>query len=669
MSENKPRSVFELLISYGKGGQKIFMIVVGIVLSGLCFGGNPLPVIKITTSASVSKNEVVAGMMEVYDQSIKSNELSCAIGIKYRGWSSYYWNAKKQYRLETRGQNGSNENVMLLGMPRENDWVLSASYDDKTLIRNAVAYSIGARMGHYAPRFVFCDLYVNGSYEGIYMATEVVKRDRNRVDIKANDSCCEAESYIIEVIPANRIDTSEVTFKSSRTSQILAVKYPGKPDTAQLSDITASFNSVEVFLYSDQNKRDYAGHIANLLDVRSFADYIICQELFRNIDAFFASTFFSKDHGKPLTAGPLWDFNISMGNADYHEGWKTRGVWASLQWWSSGLLSNPFFKKAYIARWRELRRGVLSEASIIGVVDSCKALVSPSVDNNFKRWPVLGVWIKPNYFIGQSHDEEVSFLKYWLLERLHWLDSLYYDSKIEVVNNNLNGSSVAVSSCCDSVREVERIKEADGSITRVRLSGADSFVDSIADLNSPYLYVLWPADSNIAPAVVKLNRGSVPPFRPAFYRLRIENDSLWGLWDDFCDNEEGFIVEYEYGNRREYDTLAPNTTRLYIDLSSGECPATTVYSFNASGLSRAIRTEYPCYLPDYEIKKEDTENYCTDQSSYAIVTATGLVIETGTVGDVFVRKWFQQRINGMKPGVYYITIACKQGAYALKIIH
>ena len=110
------------------------------------------------------------------------NDYDGMITIELRGNSSQ-WNDKRPYRLETVDEDGENNNVSLLGMPDENDWVLYAPWQDKSLIRNVLTYQIANEMGRYAARTRYCELYLNDDYKGIYVLMEKIKRDQNRIDI------------------------------------------------------------------------------------------------------------------------------------------------------------------------------------------------------------------------------------------------------------------------------------------------------------------------------------------------------------------------------------------------------------------------------------------------------------------------------------------------------
>ncbi|MDZ7604017.1 MAG: CotH kinase family protein [Cyclobacteriaceae bacterium] len=92
---------------------------------------------------------------------------------------------QKPYGIETRDQAGMNLSVPLFHMPAENDWILLANYNDKVFMRNSLAFQLFREMGHYAPRTMFCEAIVNGQYQGIYVFTEKIKRDKGRVDIAA----------------------------------------------------------------------------------------------------------------------------------------------------------------------------------------------------------------------------------------------------------------------------------------------------------------------------------------------------------------------------------------------------------------------------------------------------------------------------------------------------
>ena len=106
------------------------------------------------------------------------------IGIELRGSSSQALD-KKPYGFTTLLQDGdSNNNVSLLGMPSENDWVLNSLAYDPSMVRDYLSYTLASNMGNYAPRVQYIEVIVNGDYKGVYFLTEKVKRDSDRVNLK-----------------------------------------------------------------------------------------------------------------------------------------------------------------------------------------------------------------------------------------------------------------------------------------------------------------------------------------------------------------------------------------------------------------------------------------------------------------------------------------------------
>lgn len=136
-----------------------------------------LPLIFIDTQTDIVDEPKVTGKMQVINTEdglntpIQESEYDGAIGIEIRGQTSQGF-PKKQYSLETRDAEGDNNNVSLLGMPEENDWILYAPYSDKSLMRNVLAYDLARVMGRYASRVEFAEVVLNGSYQGVYVLLE-----------------------------------------------------------------------------------------------------------------------------------------------------------------------------------------------------------------------------------------------------------------------------------------------------------------------------------------------------------------------------------------------------------------------------------------------------------------------------------------------------------------
>jgi len=174
----------------------------GTVISfSITFGNNPatytpftdsnLPIVVINTNNQSIPNEpqIMADMGIIYNgvgirnnMTDPFNHYNGKIGIEIRGNYSASL-PQKPYRFETWDINGNAINVPLLGMPSENDWALLATYNDKSFVRNTLANHLFDTMGHYATRSEFVEVVLNGEYQGIYMLSETIKRDNDRVDV------------------------------------------------------------------------------------------------------------------------------------------------------------------------------------------------------------------------------------------------------------------------------------------------------------------------------------------------------------------------------------------------------------------------------------------------------------------------------------------------------
>ena len=365
------------------------------------------------------------------------NDYNGRITIEKRGNSSQE-QEKPPYRFETIDDNGENNNVKLLGLPEENDWILYAPWSDKSLMRNVLIYSLSNDMGRYAPRSEFVELYLNNEYRGVYVLMEKIKRDKNRVAISSLDPNSNfgdnlTGGYILKFDWAETGDNNGGFF-SLIDGMRYNYHYP-KPDeisSEQESYIQSYINSYENIMNS--NKYNSEQGYSKFIDIGSFVDFIILQEISRNVDAYGLSTYIYKDKesiNNKLTAGPIWDFNHGFGNCDYYKAWETDGWNISYTyedmdqrafWWLK-LWNDDNFKEIVKDRYKVLRRSILSTTNINTKVDQYVSELGNSVNKNFTKWPILGEYIWPNKEVFDTYQEEIIYLKSWINNRLTWMDS------------------------------------------------------------------------------------------------------------------------------------------------------------------------------------------------------------------------------------------------------
>ncbi len=366
------------------------------------------------------------------------NDYDGHITIERRGNSSQ-WNDKTPYRFETVDAEGENNNVALLGMPEENDWVLYAPWQDKTMIRNVLIYQLSNEIGRYASKTRFVELYLNNEYRGVYVLMEKIKRDGNRVSISklepdetSGDDV--TGGYILKFDWYYTGDNIG-GFESDYDGMIYNYHYPKPSDIVpeQEEYIQNYIYDFENIMLSDDYTNNLTGY-PSLLNVESFIDFILLQELAKNVDAYRLSTYIYKDKesiDNRLTAGPIWDFNHGFGNCDYGETWEVdnwlleynpEGGDQMAFWWEL-LWQDENFQLKAAQRYTELRSTIFSEDHINSIIDSSIIYLGEAVDRNFTRWPLLGNYIWPNYYVFDTYDQEIEYLKSWTADRLAWMDN------------------------------------------------------------------------------------------------------------------------------------------------------------------------------------------------------------------------------------------------------
>ncbi|MEM7230976.1 MAG: CotH kinase family protein [Planctomycetota bacterium] len=359
-------------------------------------------------------------------------------GMKQRGSSSSGF-AKKQWAFETWDRFGNDKNVRILGYPSESDYILYAPFSDKSLMRNYLVYNWSRGIGQWAVRTKFVEVFLNTNggtmsysenYHGVYVFLEKIKRDNNRVDIAkllpTQNSAPEITGgYIFK---KDRLDPGDSGFLTSRGQRMAYVEPKEREITnAQSNWLVGYMNQFESALYGG-NFRDPVNGYARYIDVDSFIDHHIMTELFKNIDGYRLSTFYFLDRGGKLVMGPVWDFNLALGNANYLQGWLANGwyypqISADQYPYFTRLFQDPDFEQKYIDRWEELRADEFATEVLLQDVNEAAAQIQSAQARNFVRWDILGTYVWPNWYIANTWSEEINWMKGWLGDRLDWIDS------------------------------------------------------------------------------------------------------------------------------------------------------------------------------------------------------------------------------------------------------
>ena len=452
-----------------------FLLVLPFLFYGQSLSVSNLPIVRFNTKTRVIQDEPkIPVQMEIFDngpgqlnQVSSSPTISTVAGVEYRGSTSqadFYFlpgYVKKPYGIElwTDSTGVKAKKMSLVQMPEESDWVLNASYNDRTFMRDFIAQSLAGKIGLLHSNAKFVELIINDEYRGVYILMEKIKQGKNRVPISdlyptenAGDDV--TGGYLLKIDKTS--GSPSTTWKSNYTSGISAtqkcefqIEYPqyGIITQQQLIYIRDYINNWEQKLMT-QDMNDPKASFRDYMDVSSFVNYFILNEATRNVDGYRLSTYLYKDKeslGGKIKMGPAWDFNIAFGNADYLNGWKTDGFvykamendggkndyWQVPFWWNK-LVQDASFRKALATRWKEVRSTFLNTNSINATIDSAQVALKDPLTRNFQKFPLMGKKIWPNYYVGATLSDEVSWLKNWIQGRLVWLDAqmAVFDSPI-----------------------------------------------------------------------------------------------------------------------------------------------------------------------------------------------------------------------------------------------
>ena len=319
----------------------------------------------------------------------------------------------------------------------------SLLYPDKSLIRNALAYELGKTMGLPGPRYSLVEVYLNldnqplsaDDYQGVYLLTETIEIDKDRLNIKKlkADDLTEPNISGGYLMQFNMMATEGPLVKGTGWSD-LEVTEPDDLLPQQLTWITNYIQKVHNSLRIANPSDPTTGYPA-YIDVDSFVNFIIENELAREGDSYMRSTRIYKDRGGKLKAGPLWDYDLGfdcytgmMGMpASTIEGWQFQprypGMSTTTDWYYK-LMQDPSFQSKISARWQELRKGAFSDAQLIALVQKLTTPLNNAANRNFQKWRILNTATVGGFGtqVTQTWEQQITILQNFLIKRAAWLD-------------------------------------------------------------------------------------------------------------------------------------------------------------------------------------------------------------------------------------------------------
>lgn len=398
-------------------------------------GGAPITSNEEYLAATVSLDGRESGFADMGEMSAQ---------IRGRGHSTWLWD-KKPYKFKL------DSKASLCGMPEAKQWVLLANYADKALGRNYIATAMAATLAGltYTPRQTFVEVYLNGEYVGVYTLSEQIQVQENRVNIEENSPNADT-GYLLEIGGRDSDKAHDVINRDYFMAGLARHIRIKSPDTTGISQAQLDF--IIGYVRKVNEAITTHGDYESLIDVDSFIDWGILHELTYNMDSCYRrSCFMTKPAGGKLQMGPVWDFDLALGNygkdpktyddlvtvgpgtedlldytklVDMNEKTYSYDDYYVILTWMNYLLCDESFYNRYVARWNEVKDDLMKAA--LQAINETDTLLDGAWQRNFKRWDVLGG--KAGYCSSATakittYDGQLEYLRNFLQKRSKWLDS------------------------------------------------------------------------------------------------------------------------------------------------------------------------------------------------------------------------------------------------------
>jgi hypothetical protein len=475
-----------------------------------------LPIVNIQTDNNLpieSKDDYITGIVSV-DGGRGFEDLGSTI-MEIRGRGNSTWgNPKKPYQMKL------DSKEKFLDMPKQKKWIFLAEYSDKSLLRNTIAFELGYLSTlDWTPKSEFAEVYINGEYNGTYNVSEKVEEKSARVNIGSDGFLLEKDTNV-----QDRVDPDDVYFNTSayQNDDVIVIKEPG---IVRIDENDFSFEQDPRFIYIRDHinafetalfGNDFADPVngyASFIDVDSFIDWFLINEISKNVDSRnWSSIYFTHIPGEKIKMGPLWDFDLGFGNMDYGDPQFTDGWHIRYHAWMNRLLDDPDFVSQVQNRFTN--HYLANKQYILDKIDEQAELLKWSQQENFNTWQILGVYVWPNPYIWDTYDEEVLYLKTWYEDRMDWLVGAI---------NSLNGQPEQPISGSENVFVTFQVDMnfIETNAEGVYLAGGD--LGQAGYLMTDNGNDIW-----------SVTRELSPNFR---YHYKFRNQPSYGTWDGFESGE------------------------------------------------------------------------------------------------------------------------------------
>lgn len=389
------------------------------------------------TNAKITKETKTPGSITIISGENTINSVSDTGTIKLRGNSTALAD-KPAYNISF-----SSKQKVFANAETGKKWCLLANAYDKTMLRNKLALDLGKTLGNVAtPESHYADLYLNGKLMGTYLISEPADNGRSGIEYDDTD-----DSELMFEWETEKTESGQTYYITDVLNVRFVVNDPEGLDTTTVK-YNNWVNTLRTFETALQNTTDDTA--LSYIDVDSFVDTYIVNELFKTVDFGYSSVkFYTKKNadGNPIIyAGCLWDFDLSSGNSSVAECRTTeefRGQ--NVNKWFGLLMSNDTFKNKVIAKYKEMQPTIqnIYQDNDLGTnqIDKLLSYMAASKDRNYSTTGEGGAgWSESQPDSAEVHfypygyntlspyntytyEQHVAYLRSWLKARNEWICS------------------------------------------------------------------------------------------------------------------------------------------------------------------------------------------------------------------------------------------------------
>lgn len=594
------------------------------------------------------------------------------IGIETRGSTSQSL-PKKPYGLTTlKANNTSNNNVSLLGLPVENDWILNSLAFDASCIRDYLSYNLSRQIGDYASRTVYCEVVLNGNYIGLYILQEKIKSNANRLNIvKISDTDNAPETvtggYITKADKTTGGDPVAWMMSSYSGSVDFIHELPKPENVTPVQNTYIKNQFFNLQTTAAAHNSNLANGYPSIIDVPSFVDFMILAELASNVDSYQFSTFFHKDRDGKLRAGPIWDFNLTYGNDLFFWGYdrSKADIWQFSNGDNEGArfwldLFNDTTYKCYLSkRWNELIQlgQPLNYNSLNTFIDQTLSYISEAKIRENEKWGTL-----PNDAL------EISNLKTFLTNRINWITSQV-------------GSYTACNSPVIPSLVITKINYNPAATSNFTVSNDLEFIEikntgnTTVDLTGVYLRELGLSYQFPAASSLESNKSIFIASNKTVFEARYGVTAFGQFTRNLPNSSQKLVLADGFGNiidNVEYQNTAPwpsaDGNGNFLELISPELDNSLAANWMASS-DNTLSTSKNTALLDLNLYPNPVKNTLTIETgepvlNYKIFDALGNLLNESKPNSTLTKSdW-----STYPSGVYFIKLSNQNGSSVKKII-